>query len=373
MESACGLRSFFLGGFECSNHRLNSGKRLDLIAATQHEQFCERDYSRLSEMGILSARDGVRWPLIEKAPYQYDFGSLFPMLSAARATGMQIIWDIFHYGYPDDLDPFGAEFIERFRAFAEAVAVVITENTDGAPYFAPVNEISFFAWAAGEVGILNPFATGRGDQLKAQLVRAVIAAIDAIRSVAPAARFVQVDPIVNIVTSRGMDDATVNAARAHQEGQFVAGDMLRDAGRDYLDIVGANYYIHNQWVYGGKFIEPTDPRYRPLHDILREVYERYRRPILLAETGIEDDRRPEWLRYVCDEVIIAMQHGIPVEGICLYPILDYPGWNDDRHCCTGLWGYADGCGNRDIYSPLAEELVRQQERIEEARLCFAAS
>jgi hypothetical protein len=32
------FRSFFLGGFECSTHRLRSGKRLDLIRSTRHDE-----------------------------------------------------------------------------------------------------------------------------------------------------------------------------------------------------------------------------------------------------------------------------------------------------------------------------------------------
>ena len=55
----------------------------------------------------------------------------------------------------------------------------------------------------------------------------------------------------------------------------------------------------------------------------------------------------------------AQRAGVPVEGICLYPILDYPGWDDDRHCETGLWGYADPSGEREPCLSLRHELERQ--------------
>lgn len=374
MEAACGLRSFFVGGFECSSHRLQHGRRLDLLAATGHDRFCDADYARLQQLGISSARDGIRWHLIEERPYHYDFSSFLPMLRAARNNRMQVIWDLFHYGWPDDLEIFSSEFIQRFESFAREVAIVVSYETDDTPYFTPVNEISFVAWGAGDVGFLNPFARERGDELKRQLVRANIAAIEAVRSVAPQARFVQVDPIINVVTTPEMDEAQKEEARGYVRAQFDSWDISSgrrypELGGDsqYLDIVGANYYVHNQWVHGGKFIEPGDPRYRPLHDILRELYQRYRRPLFIAETGIEDDLRPEWLRYVCDQAVEAMMRGIPVEGICLYPILNYPGWQDDRHCCTGLWGYCDDSGQREVFGPLAQELARQQTRIEQVR------
>ena len=54
--------------------------------------------------------------------------------------------------------------------------------------------------------------------------------------------------------------------------------------------------------------------------------------------------------------------GVPVHGLCLYPILNYPGWDDDRHCQSGLWGYPGPAGEREIHLPLAEELARQAAR-----------
>jgi hypothetical protein len=60
---------------------------------------------------------------------------------------------------------------------------------------------------------------------------------------------------------------------------------------------------------------------------------------------------------------LAMNSGVRVEGICLYPILNHPGWDDDRHCHNGLWDYADETGEREIYHPLAEEIHRFQHYI----------
>jgi hypothetical protein len=85
---------------------LCDGKRLDLLRATRHDEFAELDYRRVRELGLHSVRDGIRWHLIETAPYQYDFSSVLPMVAAARRAGVQVIWDIFHYGWPDDLDIF---------------------------------------------------------------------------------------------------------------------------------------------------------------------------------------------------------------------------------------------------------------------------
>jgi hypothetical protein len=111
-------------------------------------------------------------------------------------------------------------------------------------------------------------------------------------------------------------------------------------------------------------IEPSHPRYRPVWQMLKEVYERYRRPLFIAETGIEDQARAAWLRYMGYELRRAIREGVPVYGLCLYPVVNHPGWEDDRHCYNGLWDYPDAAGNRAIYEPLARELESQRALLE---------
>jgi len=229
----------------------------------------------------------------------------------------------------------------------------------------PINEISFFSWAGGEGGIFNPFAQHRGDEMKRQLVRATIQSVETMRQVNPAVRIFQIDPIINVVPrSRSAED--LRHAEEYRQSQFQAWDMITGraspelGGRDELiDVIGVNYYIHNQFVWQGSMIVPSDPRYRHVSVMLQEIYERYRRPLFVAETGIEDDTRPAWFRYMCKEILSAMAEGVPVEGICLYPILNHPGWDDDRHCHNGLFDYADAAGQRAVFGPLADEIARR--------------
>jgi beta-glucosidase/6-phospho-beta-glucosidase/beta-galactosidase len=380
------FKSFWIGGFESSTHRLPrrkamgsfAGLRLDLIAATRHDEFAAQDYARLQSVGIRTARDGVRWHLIEKSPSRYDFSSLVPMLRAARETRTQVVWDLFHYGWPDGLNIWSAAFVERFARFARATAQVILEETGEPIYVTPANEISFVAWGGGDAAFLNPFAKGRGPELKAQLVRATIAAIEAVREVDPRARICHAEPIIHIAVDPDHPEEAA-AAEGYRQSQFQAWDMISGricpelGGRpEYLDVLGVNYYSNNQWIHQDPntpksqrrknvLLLPSHPLHRPIREMLREVYERYRRPIFIAETGIEGDARPQWLRYIGQEARAAAALGVELEGLCLYPIIDYPGWGDNRHCYTGLWDYADDQGNREIYEPLARELAHQQQ------------
>lgn len=362
------FRSFFLGGFECSTHRLESGKRLDEIAFTDHDRFAKQDYLRLKGLGMSAARDGLRWHLIECNQGRYDFSSALGIMQAARETGVQTIWDLFHYGWPDWLELFEPQFIDAFAKFAREFGRLWKNESDEVLFVSPVNEISFFAWAAGEHGVMNPFARRRGDELKEILVRATIAAIEALWEIDPRTRIAQIDPLINVLPADPKNRRQAKDAEAYRLSQFEAWDMI--AGRrkpelggaeKYLDVIGGNYYVHNQWILGASFISQDNPRYRPLREILSEVYQRYQRPIFIAETGIEDDLRPSWFRYVCDEARAALVGGgVDLHGICLYPIVNHPGWADDRHCYNGLWDYADENGYREVYQPLADEIRRQQ-------------
>ena len=359
------FKSFWMVGFECSCHRRSDGRRLDVIAATQHDRFAAEDYARVRRIGIETVRDGARWHRIERSAGRYDLSSLLPMVRAARDAGVQVIWDLCHYGWPEGLDIFRPEFVDRFAEYARVVARLIAAETDEPPWYAPINEISFWSWAGGDVAYINPCATGRGYELKAQLARACLAAVDALWSVDSRARILHCDPAIHIVPGRPRDRAD---AEGHRQAQFQAWDMLvgrlwPQLGGDerYLDVLGVNYYPNNQWVLHGPTVLRGDPRYRPFRDILREIWERYGRPLIVAETGAQDGARAEWLRYVAGEVRAARWEGVPVHGICLYPILDYPGWDDDRHCRSGLWGYPDPLGNREVHLPLAAELARQVE------------
>src|SRR6476660_5467863 len=112
--------SFFQAGFECSSHRRRDGVRLDLIRATGHDKHVLCDYRLCKQFGFETVRDGLRWHLIEKTPGRYDWSSWLPALEAAEEVGLQVIWDLFHYGSPDHVDQGGAEFAQRFTDFAMA-------------------------------------------------------------------------------------------------------------------------------------------------------------------------------------------------------------------------------------------------------------
>jgi hypothetical protein len=358
------MTSFLMAGFECSSHRRFDRRRLDVLASTGHDTFAESDYRALQSVGISTVRDGLRWHRIETRPFIYKWSSFLPMLRAARTTCTDVFWDLLHYGWPDDIDVFSPEFLRRFESFVRAFAKLLRSEGFTAPVVCPVNEISFLAWYGGDKGRVNPWTEGRGDDLKRQLVRAAILAIEAMWDALPGTRIAHCEPAIHI-----FPDVPANAASvaAYVEAQYQAWDMI--GGRtcpelggkpEYLDLLGINFYPINEWIHEGRPVFPGDLLYRPFREILADNYARYGRPLLIAETGIEGEKRAEWFASFCDEVRAALAEGVPVQGLCWYPILDYPGWDDDRHCSNGALSYPDAKGVREWDVSLKREILRQQ-------------
>jgi len=363
------FQSFFQGGFECSTHRERDGRRLDVTRSTGHDVKAEDDYRMLAELGIRTIRDGLRWHLIDGGrAHPFDWSSFKPMLEAAEKAGVEVLWDLLHFGWPDHIDVFHDDFPKRFAEFSAAAVVVIKEMTGRAPTVTPVNEISFLSWGGGDHALFNPMTRGRGDELKRQLVRASIAAIEAVWSVDPDIRVTHTDPAINVVPFPGKAH-TKKLAKERTEAQFQAWDMI--SGRllpelggkpEYLGILGVNYYCHNQWLVNGPPLEwqTAQDGYTQPRELFARVHQRYGRPLYISETGIEADLRPKWFSYICTEVYEAMAMGVPIHGICLYPVMNHPGWVDDRHCPNGLIDYDPKTMRRWPDAPLLDELKRQQ-------------
>ena len=374
------FRSFWIAGFECSCHINSAGKRLDMTAAIQHDICAEADYAMLRGVGIRTARDGVRWHLVDRGG-RYDFSSFAPMVKAAREHGVQVIWDLCHYGWPDDLDIFSAVLRRPLRAILPPLWRAISANrATKCPYFAPVNEINFFAWAATR-DLMYPYACGRDGELKRQLVRAAIASAEAIlrrRSAAPAWCSRADDPQR---AAAARNPGLTEPARRQHDSQYEAWDMIAGtrrarnwaAIRAILDVIGVNYYAANQWeVPGGRKLHwdagSDDPRWVPLPNLLAEVYQRYQRPIFMAETSHYGTGRAAWLREVADGVCQALGRGHSDRGRLS---LSDPGplrlGGYQRIGTTAASGtsrsYTDGCYERVLNKEYAHELAESQKRL----------
>ena len=371
--------TFFLSGFECSTFRWKDQGRRDLVAETGHRAHAAEDYRFLRDLGIAVAREGVPWPMVDRGG-RYDFSLLDPVIAAMNAEQVLPVWDLCHYGYPDDTDPFAPDFAARYARYARAAAEHVTARVRGPHLFTPINEITFWGFCGGEWGWVAPYGKDRATRQRLRLVlcAAAIAGVRAIREVVPDARMLHVEPLIHVVAPRDRPDLADAADRETREDAWFVWDVL--AGRthpelggapDVLDVVGANCYSFGQMEYRAEgphaALAPGDDRIRPLCDMLGDVWARYRRPMVIAETSGLAHGRPDWLRDVMGESLAAVRRGIDLHGVCLFPAVDMPDWH------TGEWlhnGICDVVPDGDVlrrvpFAPYVDELRRWQRLLNE--------
>lgn len=350
---------------------------MDLLQTTGHLMRAGEDYKRLRPFGIKTVREGIRWSRVETRPYHYDWRWVQHLMEQGTACGIQQVWDICHFGFPDDLSPLHPHFTSRFAALCRAfVQFYRTVAPDGTLIVTPINEVSFLSWLGGEDGCTVPYARRMGWDVKYALMRAYIQGINAMREVDASVRILTTEPLVNIVPPLNATPQQANEAAVHHQFQYQALDIL--SGRmcpelggtpEHLDIVGLNYYYNNQWVLGYReFLpwvnEPFDARWTPLSHLLTEVHQRYGRPLVISETSHSGEDRPLWIRTFAKQVAAAMQQGIPFWGVCLYPVIDRPDWDDLSYWHhSGLWDAVFTNGEHPEYvlnQPYADALLQAQ-------------
>ena len=365
------FESFFFAGFEGATGWNRHDVWIDQVAATEHDRFADEDYRRLREVGLLAAREAVRWPLVDERG-RYDCASLVPFVRASVRHRIAVVWDLFHFGYPIDLDVFSASMPERFAEYCRAAARFIVRETDGPYAFTPINEPSYFAWAAGEAGLFAPHCRGRSVELKYQLARAAILGAEAILGVVSDATIVSVDAMCRVTAPADRPDLRAEATAFNYEVVFESWDMIAGlrapelgGSPSHLGVPGVNYYWTNQWEVGavGTPLAVDDPRRVALAEIIRDVWRRYRRPVLVTETSHVDDGRAGWITELTRAAQDVLADGVPLGGVCLYPILGMPEWHDpDTWTRMGLWDLVleDRALNRVVHSPMLEALREAQ-------------
>jgi beta-glucosidase/6-phospho-beta-glucosidase/beta-galactosidase len=364
--------TFFLSGFECSTFLWKDGKRRDLVAETRHREHALEDYAMLKKLGIGVAREGIPWPMAERGG-AYDFSLIEPMITAMRQTRIVPIWDLCHYGYPDGLDPFSDAFAVRFASYCRAAAQHVSARLPGPYFFTPINEITFFSFCGGEWGWVAPYCNNREqrERLREALCGAAIAGVKAIREVLPDARMLHVDPLVQVVAPPDRPDQREAAAHETFVDTFRAWDILcgmacpeLGGSPEVLDIVGANNYSFGQMEYREQgphqALPPGHPGIEPLCSLLQRIWERYRRPMVIAETSGMGQGRADWLRDVMNESMAAVNQGMDLHGICLFPAVDMPDWH------TGAWLHNGICDvhekNGDLIRVPAADYVGELRR-----------
>ena len=339
----------FLGGFEST---YQPSFDVDVAETTGHDRRWRADIDLLAGCGVRRLRYPVRWHRIERRRGEFDWSGPDQVLGHLRDNGFRPVVDLLHFtSYPRWLRRgfadrrFPAAYLRYTEAFATRYPWVEEYTLLNEPF------TTFFL--CGQEAVWPPHLRGLKGflTLATNVFPAVAAASRAYRDLLPGARHVWADTCERhtaAVPDAGRHTEVCNdrrfflldlfTGRALEPGRpFVdqvraaRGDALLAMEPGVIDVLGLDYYAHNQWQYqdrAGRGVCPS-PDPVPLGDLILEYHGRYRLPCMLAETNIRgfSSDRAAWLKYTLEQCERARAAGVPLDGYCWFPTVDSADWD----------------------------------------------
>lgn len=358
------------GGVECSIVRVKDGVRNQLIETGHYTR--SEDLDLISGLGIRTLRYPALWELVESDEGHDDWVWLDLRLSRLKQLGISPIAELLHHGSgPAWTHILAPDFPDRLAAFAGRLA----RRYPWIRHFTPVAEPLTTARMSGLYGVWYPHASDEATcfRLLVAQCRAIAKAMVAIRGVIPQAQLVMTEDFGRtFATSKLQYQADYENDRRWLSMDLLCGQVdashpfhtrLLSSGVDPVhlcglttepcvpDLVGVDYYLtsdrflddrterHRGETVGGNGIDayvdiaavrseftPTGVGLSPR---LQEVWERYRRPIVVAElhNGCTRDEQLRWLMEGWQVAQDCLASGVDVRGVTAWSLFGSVDWN----------------------------------------------
>jgi beta-glucosidase len=373
-------------------------RSLDEYELMGHYEHWREDLSLLRETGVQAVRWGVPWYRVEPQSGVFDWDwtdQVIPYL--VEELGITPIIDLMHYGCPFWLR---REFAnpDYPRAVAAYAAAFARRYKHLIRWYTPLNEPLVNALMCGRRGVWPPYLRGDGGYVRVmlQVVKGVIATVDALKQIDPHSIMVQVEATG---LSRAIQQQLEVLALEDQRRGYLFFDLITGlvtpehplfgwllrcgATPDELDdlvrrritieVLGMNFYP--QWSTKQIYIDDKGRlAYRAIeHDgegfaaLIEDYYRRYRAPIMITETSAfgADDVRARWLQASVVAIKNLRAAGVPVLGYTWFPLFTMVDWRyrlgrrpvERYYIDLGLYKLnAPGAERRWRATPLVEQI-----------------
>jgi beta-glucosidase/6-phospho-beta-glucosidase/beta-galactosidase len=339
----------FIGAFEST---YQPAFDVDVAETTGHVARWRADLALMASCGVSRLRYPVRWHRIEREAGRFDWRHTDEVLGWMQDHGMRPIPDLLHHtSYPRWLKRgfadrrFAPAYLRYLEAFARRYPWIEEYTLFNEPF------TTFLL--CGQEGVWPPHLRGLKGFLT--LARNVMPALSeasrAYRDLLPGARHLYVDTceqataaiaaarpfadrandrrffVLDLLLGRPLDPDRPFVAEVVAAG----GEALFDLAPGCIDVLGLDYYAHNQWQYrdgtGRGVMSAPDPA--PLSSVIGEYWERYRLPCALGETNVRGfaTDRASWLKYTLEQCEVAGARGVPLDGYCWFPFVDSCDWD----------------------------------------------
>lgn len=342
----------FATGIECSYPTVEGGKRRDQLEETRHYEYWRRDFELCKEIGARYVRYGPPYYRMHTGPHTYDWSFTDEVLPVMREMGLVPILDLCHFGVPDWVGNFqNTDWPELFADFAEAFA----QRYPWIVYYTPVNEILICARFSAKEGIWNEQEKSDRAMIAAHanMCRATLLATERILKHQPDAVFFQSE------TTEAFFEQwpeTAKQVELHNQIRFLTFDFLyghpptgdillflmdngleQEGYRWFMEhgrraaphcVMGMDYYSANERLVCPDGSEQEIGPVLGWQSIASEYYRRYRKPMMLTETNVQDaDKAPDWLWKTWHNAARLRADGVPLVGYTWYSLQDQVDWD----------------------------------------------
>ncbi|MET0963607.1 MAG: family 1 glycosylhydrolase [Noviherbaspirillum sp.] len=359
------------GGIECTVARMHEVVR-DQVRETGHWSR-QGDLDLVASLGIRTLRYPLLWETISPdSPSRCNWGWHDLRLGRMRKLGMNPIAGLLHHGsgprYTDLADP-------AFPGLLARHASHVAQRYPWINHYTPVNEPLTTARFSGLYGFWYPHGVDERTFLRLLInqCRAVVLAMQAIRRVNPAAQLVQTEDMGKAFSTARLqyqadyenerrwlsfDLLCGRVDRAHPWHQRFLGHGVGAGELAFFtdqpcppDIIGINHYLTSER-YLDERVElfPGQPRcgngrdsYIDVEAVridfedsptgplarLREVWDRYRRPMAVTEVhhGNTRDEQLRWLKEVWDAACKLRKQGADLRAVTIWSLFGCVDWN----------------------------------------------
>ena len=330
----------------------------DVMESTAHDVRRDADLDLVVGTGVRTIRYPIRWHRVEATPGRYDWHDTDRAMEAVRARGLTPIVDLVHHtSHPRWLDAGFAD--ERFGPHYLAFVEASLERYPWISKYTLFNEPFSTLFLAGHEGICPPRRRRVAGfvQLCRQVLPALTEASRLARHMLPDAEHVWVDSCehhtgegdgahyAELANDRRffLLDAFLGTARGDASRPFVdevvaaGGGSLLELEPGLVDVIGLDYYAHNQWHFGPGWGVPHTPSPMPLDELIADYAHRYDRPVAITETNLRGSPsdRATWFRYVLERAEMAVAAGVDVRAVTWFPFIDSADWCSLLTRCEG--------------------------------------
>jgi beta-glucosidase len=325
--------------------------------ATNHYALFDADFALASKLGHDAHRFSIEWAKVEPEEGKFDEKVLLhyrEVFKSLKKHGLKPFVTLWHFTFPLWFAEKGAfakkENIAYFVRYSKKIAEFFREDLE---YVMTINEPEVYLYYAYLEGRWPPQHKSMSEFWKVygNVVSAHKQVYKALKVVNPKLQIgiAKNNPAFSPGRHNSFMDKVLTSLI-----KYLWNHMFLDKIKHYQDFIGLNYYFHRSlkfdlkllgqfFIYPCNSCETTDMGWevypQGIAGLLRDLWKRYRKPIIVTENGVADHKdrlRGKYITDILEHIYNVKKDGVPVFGYLHWALTDNFEWADGYDPRFGL-------------------------------------